>query len=482
MDTSEDNKSWLKTAFVRFSQETTCQNEFELLGMTSQLHRDPGLISSLDALLTSIKFSLPKATVLGGAFVMLPYDEGVGTEKRAMAPMYALLGCKAIFMEKIHGLSFDADKGAWEFAHAQLLSAYKDQADSIGILQLPYFILKRNDLAENSSFADYENLFFEGKAIFSTPRYVGPKEDQSVLITKYRVDDCYQRFALLLALRHEDRWSEAFNDLELATDLGALLGSCLTWSGKSVADSTRWIMAAYAVKIAHFSHEIGKQLAAFGARLPDDPDITREFDQLKTILTIPAIDELLTTENIRRGTVFSDENARPSLARMLENAIGNCGSTEDGLTKHGPIHDSSLLVKLNKIEDVRHKTVQLEIQGLAADQQIAFDQRFFDRLIRNIFRNAAQHAGLNQTPIIRLTVTVHERGDFLEMNILNKGATNVSPNLARRLFRTPVSSRSSGIGLYTIGLMFESQRLPPPRATVDSAGLHFKFLFPKHAQ
>jgi hypothetical protein len=476
------NQAWLKDAFVRFSQETTCQNEWELLGMTSQLHRDPGLIPSLDALFMALKSSLPTGSVLGGAFVMLSYDEGVGMRAHSMPPMYARLGCSAIAMQEIQGLAANSDESALLYVQEELSINSGKTPPAVGVLRLPYFISKQESLGEECELEDYRKLFFAGEAIHSMPQYLPPGDSDPSLTTRYTAGNCHQRFVLLLTLAHQSRWLKEFSNPQFAFDLGALLGSCLTGAGKSVADATRWIMAAYAVKIAHFSHEASKALSALEENVTKEPRVVEQLGDLRKQLTIPTLSELVSPQALKRGSAYTESSQNLRLTEMLATAISKCGANRTTITEESLLLGETLLLDLRHIEDVSDKTVHLETHGLAIDQRIAFDRRFFERLIRNILRNAAQHAIEAQTPTIRLEIMVHDRADFFEMDVLNKCTTPVKHGLARRLFRTPVPGTSTGIGLYTIGLMFESQRLPVPKASIDPEGLRFRFIFPKHAR
>lgn len=479
---------WLVKSLIQFNHNATCMNEWELMDLNAiDLHRQPDLPQRLEVLFKSLQEGFGRDTLVAGNFLALEYD----TESDVVSPRFIEFGKNAPSMMELNKWSEEAAVHAFEHAFGEAKKAARDAPQRTAlVIQVPYFIRKVNMYAPNNGidFQSFQQLFNKKQVVFSSTFKVKSAEEVERWFGGHYAEWYEQRFLFTLGLVVDEAISSEFTKPEIAEAVGYFMGSFLTWAGMGVADSTRYVMAAAAARLAHYSHEFLKPWGVLQDFINKHGDLVPA--ELHAVLD-PVMErvKLIELSNISAG-LGSD---RFSFNALLLGALKQ--NTDISLDQQ-TIADGTYDLTLD-IRDVTGRKLRLTIDGLPDDSvKIRFDNTFFHRLIRNLLRNAAQHSKDPQSLVeVLLRVEPNLEYKFLTMRFKHVGST-IKREVMRLLFRMPIPHNlssghtgnlvltpSKGIGLWTVGMAFEAQRLPLPVVEQDKAGagkggVSFIFRFP----
>jgi signal transduction histidine kinase len=463
---------WLVEAIVQFNHNTTCINEFELLGVTVDLQRQPDLPQRLDVFFTSLQRGLAagRGTLVSGNFLALSFVNYLSHER--VSPKFVELGKKARSMVVLEG-----DERATAHAYKRALDQSKAELDadqSVVVVQIPYFIRKVSEYAGRKDllYDTFREKFDKKQVLFTTPRVACSETDAFNWLDEHSPDIYEQRFLLTLGMAVRNGIQDDLQRPEIQNALGYLLGSFLSWAGMGAGDSTRYLVASVAARVAHFSHEFLKPIAEVMSYLEKkESDIPEKLRKL--------LDDVFTASHMVEISGMSDtsEQSPMKLLGLLRNALrSNTTFKAEDVLQNGVLRALHLT-----ISDVPGVPAEFHFKDLPDDSlRVRFDPSYFNRLMRNLLRNAAQNLEVPRPIQLEIRFEPYEADGLLYMHFKQRGA-NIDVELRRTLFRAPVKrplSRSMGIGLWTIGLAFEAQRLPLPLVTQDVDGIRFTFRFP----
>jgi signal transduction histidine kinase len=460
---------WFVNSLIEFNHHTTCMNEWELIDMAADLHRQPDLPERLEVLFESLKGGLGKEVLLTGNFLALGYYDSGGNP---VFPRFIELGKKAQALLELRKQDGEAAVYAFERAIEEVNKSDADERHAL-IIQLPYFIKKIGYYApgDEISFLEFQEKFNDRQVIFTEIQRVASPADVEQWFAEHRRERYEQRFLFTLGLLVHNGIEDTLLQPNVQQALGYFIGSFLSWAGMGVADSTRVVMAAAAASLAHYSHEFLKPFA----ELQDF--LNRQSSSLPTELTDrlrPVLNQVKLLDLSRLMAAFSPK----SFKELLRGALKN--STNISIDQE--LSDGRYLLAL-KIRDAKNKMVQIDFLGLPDSSVfVRFDASYFDRLMRNLLRNVGQHSASDQPAELNIKIELDMQYGFLIMHFKHIGSPPIPRQVKKLLFRMPVStgsySGSKGIGLWTVGMAFEAQRLPLPKVTQHTDGICFTFRFP----
>lgn len=469
---------WLVKALIQFNHHTTCMNEWELMDVKAiDLHRQPDLPQRLDVLFESLQDGFGKDVLISGNFLALGYETEAG---RRIFPRFVEFGKNAQGMLELRrGSDSDAAVRAFERARASMQSYPQHQL----IIQIPYFIREVEKYVSEGdiSLPEFKQKFDNNEVIFTNIENVASEADVRGWLGDHS-SGYEQRFLFTLGLNTSNGISNRIAEPAIKEALGYFMGSFLSWAGMGVADSTRYMMAAAAARLAHYSHEFLKPFGELQDFLnTNSSSVPPELN--KRLRPVLANVKVLELSSIALG--FSADYY--SFKTLLKQALANntTFNQEQELADGG--YDFTLAIR-----DVKNRHVYINFQGLPDDSvNVKFDPPFFDRLIRNLLRNAVQHSQ-NSDQVVRIEFTVKQDDEYSLLIMCFKHlGSKINRQVARLLFRMPIpqsqssagitgsnSTASKGIGLWTVGMSFEAQRLPLPVVVQEKDDVSFIFRFP----
>jgi signal transduction histidine kinase len=466
-------------AVIQFNHHTTRMNEWELMDVKAiDLHRQPDLPQRLDVLFESLQDGFGKDVLISGNFLALGYDAEGG---RQVFARFVEFGKNAQAMLEVRkGTDIDAAVMAFDRAKAGMQLHPQNQL----IIQIPYFIreVEKYVSGDDISLQEFQQKFDNNEVIFTSVQKVSAAADVRNWLEDHS-SGYEQRFVFTLGLHTSNGIANTVSEPQVKEALGYFMGSFLSWAGMGVADSTRYMMAAAAARLAHYSHEFLKPfgelqdfLNTHAASVP--PELS------KKLVPVLANVKLLELSSIALG--FSADYY--SFKTLLKQALANntTFSVEQELADGGS--DFTLAIR-----DVRNRHVYIDFQGLPDDSvNVKFDPPFFDRLIRNLLRNAVQHSRRPDQGV-RAVLSIKLDNEYGLLTMCFKHLdSKINRQVSRLLFRMPIpqsessvgvggpgnSSASKGIGLWTVGMSFEAQRLPLPVVLQEKDDVSFIFRFP----
>ncbi|MBI1929812.1 hypothetical protein HYR99_36875 [Candidatus Poribacteria bacterium] len=470
---------WLVNTFIQFNHRTTCENEWDLIDIAVELHRQPDFPQRLDVLFQSLQDGFGNGVLVAGNFLALGYYDAVLSDQ--VFPRFITLGKKARTMLELRGEKGE-DEQAAIYAFNEVSQQVKpdqmpDESHPL-VIQIPYFIKHAEyyALKADISFNEFKEKFDKGEVLFTKIQQVQSEKDVQQWLAEHRPESYEQRFIFTFGLLVRNGIENTIRQEDVQGALAHLIGAFLSWAGMGVADSTRYVMAAVAAKLAHFSHEFLKPFGDLRDFLNKQslsvPDELKE--RLDAILNMVELFDVRSA--LKAGfttTTSSPSHGGYSFVRRFGEALArntNLGETEE-------LTDASYSLDLT-IEDQRGKKVKINFQKLPPPSVfINFESSYLDRLVRNLLRNAAQYSKTD--PIeINIFFDLEEEDRFLVMHFKHIGS-KIPGNLRRSLFRVPVrrSKGMIGIGLWSIGMAFEAQRLPAPKVNQKEDGVCFTFRF-----
>lgn len=469
---------WLVRALIQFNHQTTCMNEWELMDVPAvDLHRQPDLPQRLDVLFNSLRQGFGEETLLSGNFLALGYDTEVGTR---VFPRFVEFGKRAQAMLEWRKENDEAAIDAFDNASNGVREENRSPGQRELIVQIPYFIKKVERYAPSGeiSFPEFKQKFNDNEVIYTDVLSTRSDVDVQQWLASHRAEHYEQRFLFTLGFLITNGIADRMAESSVREALGYFMGAFLSWAGMGVADSTRYMMAAAAARLAHYSHEF---LKPFGELKDIMSRHTLPADLKERLDSVLANVKVLELSNIAVG--FSPDYY--SFTSLLSQSLGqNTNLSPDEQIQNGG-YDFSLT-----IGDVLNRRVHIDLVGIPDESvSIRFEPSFFDRLLRNLLRNAAQHSkNSDETVKIILSTEADSKYGLLTMRFKHLGST-IKRQVIRLLFRMPISQSESststgvlnpskGIGLWTVGMAFEAQRLPLPEVKQESDGVSFIFRFP----
>lgn len=471
---------WLVKALIQFNRHTTCMNEWELMDVQAvDLHRQPDLPQRLDVLFDSLQDGFGREVLVIGNFLALGYDTDVGTR---VFPRFVEFSQNAQAMLEWRKEDDDSTIEAFQQVRDRLKKINHPEGTRELIIQIPYFIQKVEKYAPNGeiSFREFQQRFDERRVVYTGVNRITLDVDVRKWLGSHPAKSYEQRFLFTLGFLVTNGIADKITESQIQESIGFFIGAFLSWAGMGVADSTRYMMAAAAARLAHYSHEFLKpfgELKDIMTKHSLPPELK---DKLDLVLANVKVLEL---SNIAAGFSPNYSSFKTLLTRALRQNTNL--SPEEAIESGG--YDFCLT-----IGDVVGRNIHIEFTNLPADKlSIRFDPSFFDRLVRNLLRNAAQHSKTqDQVVRINLSCEIDTNYNILTMRFKHVGST-IKRQVTRLLFRMPVShsdssigatlSPSKGIGLWTVGMAFEAQRLPLPEVRQETDGVSFIFRFPMKA-
>ncbi|MEN3333359.1 MAG: hypothetical protein V7641_2724 [Blastocatellia bacterium] len=501
---------WLVKTLNHFNRYNTLINEWELVDMAVDLQRQPDLSKRLDILYQSLRQGLGKDVLITGSFLALGYYDQA--TKSQIFPNYLELGKRSITgdlssvddeaavrlkSEDDEATIFAANRALTELdleddeavVHAFMKASevLKEKGNLSGgarplIIQVPYFVKKTEQYSPKNGdlpLGEFKDRFNEKAVLFTEIQRASSEEQVKCWVNAHHAGLYQQRFLFTLGLAIKNGIEDSLFQPQTQEAIEYLIGAFLSWAGMGVLDSTRYVMAAVAVKLAHFSHEFLKPFGKLKEYMVNNTSViphdlmilfNNAFEQVEMLDIGSTVRGTLSTGKGRaKGGYSFSQRLREVLARNT-----NFSESED-------FKDGTYLLKLEKIEDQKNKQARITFKDLPATSlQIKFGASYFDRLIRNLLRNAAQHS--KTEPIeIDVSFDLNKENKTLSMLMTHRGS-EIKRSIRRRLFRLPIlredDSGSRGIGLWTIGMAFEAERLPMPEVLQTDDGVCFIFRFP----
>jgi signal transduction histidine kinase len=351
------------------------------------------------------------------------------------------------------------------------------------LIQIPYFIRRSEDYVadefEEIKYEDFQQKLDQNKILFTQIQRVTSQEEVRSWINQHTSEHYEQRFILTLGLRSHQDITDNIKDPSTEHALAQLLGSFLTWAGMAVGDSNHPTMAAAVSRLAHYSHEFLKPFAELRLFLEDNPaavptELQNILDKVLNKVELLDLSELADEIQIQRSP-----GNWPRLREILRLALVNNTTFEKEELAEGSYTPAL------KIDSPKERKVCIDLKGLPDDSvSVDFDASYFQALIRNLLRNTIQHSSEEQP---RIVLSFERQNGFCVMRFKHVGS-RISRKIRKQLFRMPMSTRAasadrpftvsrSGIGLWTVGMAFEAQRLPLPKVTQDDDGVCFSFWF-----
>jgi len=462
-----NHPKWLTEAIIQFNHDTTCENEFELVGLKVDLHRQPDLPQRLNLLFKALQKGFAgEATLMAGNFLELGYRILFGA---AVKPHFMPLGQDAEFLRELD--SMDDAKAVGE-AYDHVYQQIKNEPRWC-IVQLPYFIRKNENAgAPVTGKAEFEKF----KSDFDNDRvlYVEPQtQDASGVRTWIRDhprEKYEQRFLITLGLISRNGFQDKIHSTEVKKGLAYLLGSFLSWAGMSAGDSTRYMVASAAARLATFSHDYLKPINKLDLYL-------RQHSEKLPADLVPALREICTrAELLKIDKEF--EQQQKSFVELLHNAIMR--TTDLPLNEPFIPHTKyNLKMALPRIHGM---PITLSIENLPdPGVMVKFDTVLFESFMRNLLRNAVEHSSQDSAEV-EIDCRHGEVYKPLRMVFRYKNSDRIDPSVRRKLFRVPIErdpAKGGGLalGLWTIGLTFDAQRLPLPTVSQEGKDLCITFAF-----
>jgi hypothetical protein len=469
---------WLVEAIVQFNRDTTCMNEYELLGMTVDLQRQPDLPRRLDVLFEALRKGFNETgTLISASFLVLGYK--ISSAQRFVRPKFISLGKGMKTLTELPGTE---DEDALKHAYRQGVAAAQDKIPAGGrrfIFQLPYFICKIGESpeAEDLSYDGFHKLFDQGDVLFVKPQPVVSEEEAAEWISDHPANKYEQRFVLTLVISVTNGFEDRLKTKPVEEGLVYLFGSFLSWAGMGAGDSTRYLLASAAARLAHYSHEFLKPIA----------ELKNYANQNESSLP-PELREKL--ENVFSQSQLLDltdlRSAFEPGTQLFLNLLITSLSKATTFPPSAQVKDGDVYAIEAKLPGIERESLSIKFVKPPLPEQelkIKFDPSYFDRLLRNLIRNAVDHN--KQVPReIEIAFDVDDRNRMMIMDFKQRGA-RIPLDTRRSLFRVPVKSLNQlsgtnrGIGLWTVGLAFEAQRLPTPEVIQDrdNEGVRFRFKF-----
>lgn len=495
---------WLVKSLVQFNRYNTLVNEWELVDISVDLQRQPDLPQRLDILFDSLLDGLGADVLLTGNFTILGYVDQ--TTQYQVYPNFIefgrMLGTLDDIKEEenaalranrrltiLEDLEDDeAAVFAFNEARKKLGSVRLPEDSRHIIIQIPYFVKKTirySAMDGDLSLKDFKQRFDEKAVLFTeiqtipiTDSKCDPEDTVRKWVTNQRAEYYEQRFIFTLGLSVRNGIEDSIKDTATQEALEYLIGAFLSWAGMGVLDSTRYLMAAVAVKLAHYSHEFLRPFGKVKSYI------------LKNSALVPIQLQELLGELFKNVQMLEIDSSFKSARETASIGSGFDGyefnqrfrealSRNTNFNINDELKDSTYSLLLEKIEDQKDIPVQIKLANLPPETlKINFESSYFDRIIRNMLRNAAQHS---ETKAVKVNISfeVDLNTKTLTMFFVHVGS-RISRKIRRRLFRVPVeaSQDGRGIGLWTLGMAFEAQRLPLPETVQRQDGVCFIFRFP----
>jgi len=467
---------WLVNTLIQFNHRVTCLNEWELMNIAVDFQRNPDLPERLKVLFRSLQDGFGKEVLITGNFLALGYyDEPTGNQ--VFPKFLDFTGEYSKLLEVDNMEDDEATVEAYKKVLKYMRSVGRKNEHHLLIIQLPYFVKKvtsyapGTDFEQDISFCEFQKLFDAKKVLFTGFEKIRSEEDVQRWFREHRANLYEQRFIFTLGFFINNGIEDTILDGKYQEVLSYFIGSFLSWSGMGVADATRYMMAAAAAKLAHYSHEFLKPFADL-----------REFAN-QNAASIPSqlrplLDRVLAQARLLDlSSITFRSEAGFSFKTLLKESF----LRDTDFSRTMDLQDGTQELTL-MIEDVRGKTIQIAFEHLPDDSVIIqFDPLYFYRLMRNLLRNAAQNTLPDGLVRICILVEVDENNGFLTMDFKHMGS-KIPREIRRKLFRMPIpsdnSSRKGGIGLWTVGMAFEALRLPRPEIIQEADDVCFIFHFP----
>jgi hypothetical protein len=476
---------WLTDSLIAFNHSTTCVNEFELVDIAVDLHRQPDLPQRLDVLFKSLQKGFGEDVLVAGNFVALGYDVEAGNH---VFPRFVEFGRNALAMIEWRKDDEVAAEDAFKQTKKRIGDVAEKNPQSGGhqlIVQIPYFIRKADRYAPRGelSYETFAEKFDDGQVIVTGIKKVESSQEARALLKGHGPESFEQRFVFTFGFLVTNGIGNKILQPAIGSALGYFIGAFLSWAGMGVSDSTRYIMAAAAARLAHYSHEFLKPFGELQDFINKNrSSISEELD--KRLQPVLSNVKLLDLSSISKGFNLTFVAFRTALTQALihNTTLGKGQDIDDGN------YDLGLT-----INDVRDKKVRIELEGIPDNNvRIGFDSSFFDRIIRNLLRNAAQHSPGADQVRARLSVVSDRDYNVLTMRFIHLGS-KIDKRVMRQLFRLPVPQaksdaaksqwgQSKGIGLWTVGMAFEAHKLTLPQVEQRDDGVWFIFRFPMKTQ